>query len=175
MALIDNKLTALNRGNPLNSKGSDVATAVNEDIDAIVALLQQGMTNIDDIEALQTLTSSHTSSISTNSTNIDSLETLTTTQTGQITQLQDDMIKSWNDLSGSVSYNTETYYEGSKYLINNPISDVALAPPDRANRNYFEFDGTNDYVDLPTIELQVGDQVRFKAITSDSESTSPRS
>lgn len=164
MAIIDNKLTALNRGNALNSTGSNVATAVNEDIDELIILLENSMTNRTDIENLQTVTAGHTTSIATNASNISDLQTLTATQTSQLNVLIDDfdnIAEEWSTLTGSKDYDMEAYYRGDKYIIRNPVEDVTVAPPDRLNRTYFEFDGTNDYVTIQTVSLQSGDVITF--------------
>lgn len=165
MALNDEKLTALNRGNPSNSNGLNIATAVNDSIDAIIALQNQGITDRTDIDALQTLTAGHTTSIGENTSDIVTLQNTTATHTTQIAQLNNDVdrfAREWSNLTGQQGYNTEAYYQGDKYLTRSLINDVTIAPPDRLNRTYFEFDGTADYVNIPTISLVANDIVRFK-------------
>ncbi|WMN59270.1 phage tail protein [Pseudoalteromonas xiamenensis] len=68
----------------------------------------------------------------------------------------------WEDLTGSVGYQFETNYRNGKYLVRNPMPDVTLAPPTTAGRTYTNFDGTSQYITIPTINLVAGDVVKFK-------------
>ncbi|MFC0119037.1 phage tail protein [Pseudoalteromonas xiamenensis] len=68
----------------------------------------------------------------------------------------------WQDLTGSVGHAFETEYNGEKYVVKNPIDDVTIAPPDAAGRSYIKFDGLNDYINIPAINMLTGDVLKLK-------------
>lgn len=98
MSLVDKKLIALNKGNPFNSTGKDVAEAVNESIDAIVALQNADTSVEEDILDLQSRTTTNEQDIDnleteqiTLDSRITDVETLSGDNEQSITQLQEDL------------------------------------------------------------------------------------
>ncbi|WP_462150861.1 phage tail-collar fiber domain-containing protein [Pseudoalteromonas xiamenensis] len=80
----------------------------------------------------------------------------------------------WQDLTGSIGHAFETEYNGEKYVVKNPMDDVAIAPPNFAGRSYIEQNGTNSYIKLKSpIVLQAGDEVKFKFEAPTSPISSP--
>lgn len=77
-------------------------------------------------------------------------------------QLKGFVQRDWSSLTTAKTYNESCFYRGKEYAVRNPIDDVTIAPPDTLGRSYFEFDGSDDFITIPTINLVAGDVVKFK-------------
>jgi hypothetical protein len=77
-------------------------------------------------------------------------------------QLKDFVQRDWGELTTAKGYNDSCFYRGKEYDINIPVDDVTIAPPTTAGRTFTNFNGTSQYITIPTINLIAGDVVKFK-------------
>jgi hypothetical protein len=77
-------------------------------------------------------------------------------------QLKDFVQRDWSELTTAKTYNDSCFYRGKEYDINIPVDDVTIAPPTTAGCTYTNFNGSTQYIPIPTINLVVGDVVKFK-------------
>ena len=183
-----NKLTALNRGNPLNSNGAQLVESVNGIIDEVLTSLPASITAVSnrtttlegEVDTLQTdltaLTTEvgeidnkpHNDILARDASDAHPATSISTTGPSNVqvdlNNLRAGQAREWSELTEETTYNQESFYQSEKYIVNIPFTDPTIAPPNLAGRTYITLDGVNDFITLPVQELAVGDTFTFKFI-----------